>query len=408
MKKELYLFTIHYPFGTSEKSFIEGELSFHLQNFEKIYIFPNTDLTEQTSVLPERVELIKLDVFQKISFKGLNPSDFFRIFYLVLFDFFGSANFIQKIYKFNYFTGRIFLMYRNALLLHEKLKEKNSSEIVCYTYWFDEWTGSLSILKKHIKKFESLKLFSRAHRFDLYEELSDSVHFRPLRKFQLKYLNKLFLVSMDGLDYVSKKYSRHTEKYFCRHLGSFSRGTNPLNDLSTFRIISCSNLIPVKRVDLIIDSLKNIPFEVEWNHFGGGPLFSFLKNKSSELPKNIKFQFLGHLENKKIIEYYMGNQVNLFLHLSDSEGLPMAILEALSFGIPAMVKNCGGVSDAVNKQTGILLDTNLNSNEIAGEIVRFKDSFLNSMEFRKNVRKFWEKHFDANENYFQFSTEISQ
>lgn len=42
--------------------------------------------------------------------------------------------------------------------------------------------------------------------------------------------------------------------------------------------------------------------------------------------------------------------------MSDSEGIPVSIMEAMSFGIPVIARNVGGMSEIVNEENGLLLE----------------------------------------------------
>ena len=68
-----------------------------------------------------------------------------------------------------------------------------------------------------------------------------------------------------------------------------------------------------------------------------------LKSKVDSFPDNIQVILKGWVPNKKVIEFYRTNPVNLFLNFSFQEGIPVSIMEAISFGIPILafiVSNC--------------------------------------------------------------------
>ena len=47
--------------------------------------------------------------------------------------------------------------------------------------------------------------------------------------------------------------------------------------------------------------------------------------------------------------------IDIFINVSSSEGLPVAIMEAISFDIPIIATNVGGTSEIVTPETGILI-----------------------------------------------------
>ena len=65
------------------------------------------------------------------------------------------------------------------------------------------------------------------------------------------------------------------------------------------------------------------------------------------------------------------NQVDLFCNVSEYEGVPISIMEAMAYGIPCLATHVGGVSEIVNCQTGILIEKNSSANQIKNYIVTF-------------------------------------
>ena len=72
-----------------------------------------------------------------------------------------------------------------------------------------------------------------------------------------------------------------------------------------------------------------------------------IKEMSRELPENIKIDFRGNVKNSDLLEVYKNNQFDLFLNVSLSEGIPVSIMEALSFGIPCIATDVGGTKEIV-------------------------------------------------------------
>ena len=77
-------------------------------------------------------------------------------------------------------------------------------------------------------------------------------------------------------------------------LGTKGYGVEQYKKGKALRIVSCSNVVPVKRLDLIIKTLMNLKdVDIEWTHFGDGILMSQIK----ELAKN--FQIILALNLKE-------------------------------------------------------------------------------------------------------------
>ena len=198
-------------------------------------------------------------------------------------------------------------------------------------------------------------------------------------------------------------YPQYHTKIKLSYLGVLDNGINSLDDKGkTFTLVSCSNIIKLKRLHLIIEILRNIHFDIKWVHFGAGDIEEEIKKMAEELPPNVKTVFNGHMKNEEVIEFYKSNPVNLFITTSETEGLPVSIQEAISFGIPVIATNVGGIAEIVNEQTGFLIDKNFKPTVVAEIIEDFKISNKNSKKFREGVRQFWKGSFDAEKNYQLF------
>ena len=98
----------------------------------------------------------------------------------------------------------------------------------------------------------------------------------------------------------------------------------------------------------------------------------------------------------------------MFINCSESEGIPVSIMEALSFGIPVIATNVGGTSEVViDGYNGFLLDKDFLEIDLKQMIVDFLNSsedFI--LEKRTNARIFWENNYDAEKNYTEFYKRI--
>lgn len=256
----------------------------------------------------------------------------------------------------------------------------------------------LALIKMKTKNYGFV---SRAHGYDVYEERWTH-GIIPFRNFQLEMADKVFPDSKRGTEYLKEQYPRFSKKISCAHLGTPDMDTNPFNPDECFTLLSCSALIPLKRVHLIAEALRHCNFPLRWIHIGKGPLLGDIRLKTKNLPGSIEAELTGYITRDEILAIYSTRSVNLFIHTSETEGLPGVLMEAASFGIPLMGCNVGGVPEIINDETGILLPKEITPEEIAGAIASFKNSRKNTGEFRRGVREFWKKNFNAEVNYNRF------
>ena len=208
------------------------------------------------------------------------------------------------------------------------------------------------------------------------------------------------------MNYLKKLYPSFANKIYLSRLGTIDYGLNPDMKDECFRIISCSNLIPVKRVELIIDSLRTLSenySNIEWIHFGTGQYLDQIKKYAAEKLQNMHYEFKGSVPNSQIMEYYRNTHVDLFVNVSSSEGIPVSIMEACSFGIPVIATNVGGTSEIVyHKKNGYLLEKDFHTETLAKYITDLilSESLIKKM--RIESREIWTTLFLCDRNYHNF------
>ncbi|MGX5172738.1 glycosyltransferase [Aliikangiella sp. IMCC44653] len=123
------------------------------------------------------------------------------------------------------------------------------------------------------------------------------------------------------------------------------------------RVAIVGRLVPVKRVDCFIELAhywqQNQSSEVEFIVYGDGPLAPLLKQQANDLQLN-NIQFAGHTQ-----EIYAAiASLDALVIVSDHEGLPMTLLEAMAIGTPIMSVKVGGIPAALKQgECGLLVDS---------------------------------------------------
>jgi glycosyltransferase involved in cell wall biosynthesis len=158
----------------------------------------------------------------------------------------------------------------------------------------------------------------------------------------------------------------------------------------------------------MVDILKNITFPVKWVHHGNkGDKDKIFYKKIKELPSNVEFILHERKENySDVLKFIKENHFNLFVLLSSIEGLPVSLIEAISFGIPVLATDVGGVSEVVSAANGMIIEKDFDPAAIAKKITDFTKSVMNCEEGRKKVREDWEERFSANKNYEKFYNQL--
>jgi glycosyltransferase involved in cell wall biosynthesis len=394
----LCLYTASFPYGLGEQ-FLETEIKYLAEHFDSIFIIPNNP-TGTIRPTPANVKVLRQKPSPYTTLRGIKQLGKWV---------WPNIKELIKAPDKKYFLSNLFRTAHQANELYKLLEHfKLTKKTIHYTYWFNEQSTLLSILKSQNKISGYI---SRAHRFDLYEDRNTNGYI-PFRSFQLQHVTKLFLISKHGLNYISSKYPQHQHKFHLAYLGVENPALfsyHPPKDES-YHVVSCSRMVEIKRIHLIIKALSNIRSKkILWTHIGDGRLFEQIKHQAkTSLPSNIQYKFLGHIDNSEIFSFYRQANIDVFINVSSSEGLPVTIMEAISFGIPIIATDVGGTSEIVTNRTGILLNPNPKIEDITNAIITSFNSKSRSRECREDIHKYWGQHFDAKINYQKFTHELAQ
>lgn len=308
---------------------------------------------------------------------------------------------LSEIIRF-YINGELFYKY----LRDNELVEKNSDAIY-YSYWYF-W--KCFAVAKHKSKFSNIKLITRCHGYDIYKDQIPT-GYQAYKRFMDSRLDKVIFISEHGMDYYLNEFNiAKSEKHVLYRLGTFNDyDIEQLIKIPVkkeyIRIVSCSSVIELKRVDLIINALSCIDdVQIEWTHFGAGPLFSDIKLLSEERlshKTNIKYDLKGYVENSEILRFYFESNIDAFIMTSRSEGNPISVIEAMSFGIPVIATDINNMSKLVCGN-GTLISANPEPQELAAVIKTLP--FENSIKAAS--RSMWERDFQGKINNQRFVEEV--
>lgn len=366
MKKRVYYFTDGYPYGTGEKPFVEPEIDSFIKQFDVVLISTAYDEVandiQNISKLPKGVKLIRCG-------KKLYGA---RLLYCLQFFLskFGRAELKRILHSHKAIAGRVVssaLMYSRAKILYRQFKKQgifsNHEASVYYTFWFNAVTLACSFEKIRNNK---IKIVSRIHGYDLYKERT-RFYWQPFQVFKANLVDRIIFLAESACTYFNNTYTNVLNKAIINPLGCSPAKRVPEKEDSTFRIVSCSNVIPLKRVDLIAKALSKLSdLDIEWVHFGDGSELDrvtlFVRQK------NLNAIFFGHKSNAFIKDYYSRNYCDAFITTSSTEGLPVSIMEALSYGMPIIATRVGGIPEQI-QGNGILLSKDPSEDEVASAIL---------------------------------------
>lgn len=399
MSNTLFVFTNSFPYGHGE-TFIDNELSFWKAFNKVIVVSEENEMQLRYTNLPSNISIHRIPKWNcsriiKSIMSALGHRELYNeISSLRLYN---KAGFLRLKSLLGFTAKGLYLVDHMKEIISEELKTGDS--LYLYSYWMNQWSYVSAILSDKFK----IPAVTRAHRYDLYSE-RNKLNYLPLRKFIYENLDGIYPISENGLLYLQKKLSS-TKKIHLYRLGTFDHGLSPMpENTDVLRIVSCSWMSPVKRIERIIEALHLVKnHDVEWIHIGDGIMADEIKNRATALPVNIKSVFKGSMTPDEIFEFYRNTQIHYFVNVSESEGIPVSIMEATSMGIPVIATNVGGTSEIVKDGiNGYLLTPEFNPTDLA----KILDSTVYNKNLRISAREIWDDLFNAQKNYSQFYSNL--
>lgn len=410
--KRLFLLTTGFPYpAKSMETYLETETNYY-DKFSSVDILAmgvrKNTVHQKREIFGENIRAYPIIFASKIFYvvNGIRAL-FDKNFYREILKLYRQKRLsVRRLIRLTIYISRSHSDCRKIVTILGLNKRKKIEDAILYSYRFEYQPYVMILLRDY---FENPKMVARAHRYDLYEE-RNSDSYIPLRELLLENLDIVYPISDDGKNYLSNKFPEFKNKLSVSRLGTLDYGIELYRTSKKIKIVSCSNIVPVKRIDHIIDALsciRDIP--IEWVHFGDGELAQRIKEYAKEkLSNNIKYIFKGKVENRKVIEYYKKENIDLFINLSESEGIPVSIMEAMSFGIPCIATNVGGTREiVVSGNNGWLLEEGYTIESVS-EII--KEYFIfteeRKIQLRNNARLYWAQYYNADKNYKKFVQEL--
>lgn len=298
-----------------------------------------------------------------------------------------------------------------AGLVYNDVRRKADEQPNClfYSYWLSYPPIAFALYKsQHPGNMH--RFIARGHGSDVYSSTASGV-FYPLRKFVFQNLDRIFIVSSYGAEFLKKKYPEAALKIEVSRLGVLDNGIAH-EEHNAVNLISCARVCALKRINLMFRSIvafarSHSKQSFTWTHVGGGEMFYALENeiKQTEVPSNLKVSLLGNRENKYILDLYGNNVFDCFLLTSTTEGIPVAIMEAISSGIPVLSTDVGGVKEIVTKGTGRTIPANFTQDEFDEALDYI---IINKRNLSKSAHDFYLRYYNSDANYKEFYDKISK
>lgn len=397
----IFLFTNFFPFNPKSESFLETEIKL-MGKIHEITVIPLQKSNEIRDI-SDNVKLNTLLCKRSTKFK------IYTFFRLMLSPLLWKLPFVEDSPKsFREYIQALKYMY-GAFLVYSVMKNNFISfkeDTVFYSYWFNHTPLGLAIYKMKHPEFTNV-IISRAHGFDVYER--EVGVYIPYRSLTLSYIDNVFVVSETGCSFLQNLYPKYKEKINIARLGVEKINSKIEKKQGRISFLSCSSIIPVKRVELIFQTInrfaEKVPsLKIYWTHIGNGSNMSKLEQVITET-KDVKIQFalLGFMSNVDVHQQYCHEKYDVFVNLSLSEGVPVSIMEAISAGVPVIATNVGGNKEIVSNETGYVIPKMFDQEDFNSAMSRI---ISNAEYYNQSVESFYYKNYNAKKNYSDFYSNL--
>lgn len=342
--------TAKLPFGTQE-TFILTEILALKQLGLDIIVIPRDkgkhifhkqaeSLIKDTINIPWFNRAIVLNL---LLFIIMRPHLFFKLLYLTVFKVspkIGLKNLI---------------IFPKSIYLSKIFTEKSISHIHAH------WASTTATMAYIISMLTDIPWSFTAHRWDIKEnnliskKCKTSTFVRVISK-----KGKKDLIQYLDNDSLCKK-------IYTIHMGVIIPVLNTTisNRPDYFTFICPANLLPVKGHKYLFEacrilSEKNIKFKCLIA--GDGPLEKELRDLVMTLGLKEFVEFLGRLPHNELLNLYSAGKIDTLVLPSiitsdgEKEGVPVALMEAMSYGIPVISTDTGGIAELIDNNCGILVE----------------------------------------------------
>lgn len=405
----MIFFSMHYPFHFTD-SYLDEEINYLASKFDKLIIISNNTHSTSQRAIPMNADLYRFSAFDE-SKKIYALKHFFNPF------FWRELQLLKIRYntKISFTLVKELLLNLNRIATVEAYLKKiyeqyqlDKQEVLIYTYWFLEAASAVAFYRaKSSKKFTFI---SKAHSQEIYF-FRNYYNYQPYKYQTFLNCDKIYFISNDGLNYFSKIHQlsdSEQKKIEINRIGVVGIDSFIAQRMdSKLKIISIAWLHKLKRIELIAEAIAKLTsIEIEWIHLGSSidePYTNKLQfdiaNKLDHL-KNVNYSFLGETNKEKMKEIFEKNCFDIFVNVSETEGIPVSMMEAASFSVPLFGTNVGGVSEIIEHEiNGILFEPNPTGEDIANSFLKF---YQKSMEEKNTMRKnsflTWKNKYNVFEN----------
>ena len=298
--------------------------------------------------------------------------------------------------------------------LKSVLKEGKDVDLIFVNgLWFEVMLANFYLKKIIIRRFVGDPIwekFYNNYKTNLnFEDFNNSKQklfvelLKKIRNYSIKKCNKVIVPSDNLFNFIKK--TGYENKIIKIVNGTSIEPEKSKLHQNKFLIVS--RLVRHKNIDIVIKSFTklkkqhNINFQLDI--LGDGPEKINLQKLIESLEMNNEIKLLGSKYDEELKKYYLN--AKFFLQLSNYEGLPHTVLEAMSFGLVTIVSNVGGNNDIItNNLNGYIYNFQNNIDTIDDLTIYILNIISKDQENLKISRK----AFDSIKENFSLNKTINK
>jgi colanic acid/amylovoran biosynthesis glycosyltransferase len=403
--RDLLFITSRYPHGHGE-TFINEEVAHLRRNWDRVIFAPTTVLGELRCVPGVWIDYGLSASIHRLRKNPLLLAGLALRCGLVWRELCQVAN-GRRSGGLREWAGRSLLLLATARWLRRR-----SAPSLVYCYWLDARPAAAAMAMRP-RNGIGIPVISRAHGWDVYGvDLSG----RPgcYQQLALRSVARCLVVSQRGRDHLASILRSGSRVPRVARLGVSaarrSRATPAPVEGQALRLVSCSNLYPVKRVDRIVQIVAALagqwPGGVQWDHYGDGywrPDIEAMVRGDARVCSDV-CRFHGQLQHSEVLAGLDNGGYHIFINQSSSEGVPVSMMEAFARGVPAVAPAVGGIGELLDSGCGILHGPGEDPETVA-ECLLASLRQGDWMAWSSRAKAVWFQDYNADRQFADFAAE---
>jgi len=280
------------------------------------------------------------------------------------------------------------VVFPKAVFVADLLKGKKIEHIHAH------WGSTTSTMAYIISELTGIPWSLTLHRWDIKENnmLKEKVTSAKFVRCISKH-GKNELLSLVGKQYNNKINVIHTGVKIPEYTVLMSE--QKLRIRQYFTIITPANLLQVKGHKYLIETCSILVNQNIKNFqcifYGEGPIKQELQWLVVKEGLSDYVKFAGVIPHEKLIKMYREKQVDIVILPSiiseqgEHEGIPVSLMEAMSYGVPVISTNTGGIPELLSGGAGIIVDEK-SAQQLAEAIIRLMTDSRYSTEISERGR----------------------